>query len=42
MKNSKTALNMLGVSSPLKQDEELRDISELMEMWRVIIQELDM
>ena len=31
MKNSKTALNMLGVSSPVKQDEEIRDISELME-----------
>ena len=27
MKNSKTALNMLGVSSPVKQDEEIRDIS---------------
>lgn len=31
MKNSKTALNMLGVSSPVKQDGEIRDVSELME-----------
>lgn len=31
MKNSKTALNMLGVSSPVKNDEEIRDVSELME-----------
>ena len=31
MKNSKTALNMLGVSSPVKQDGEIKDVSELME-----------